>query len=504
MKKIIKPILITVIIFGLVAGGLFFGFKYNQGKKTAEVVALTNYGMDGYWGDSIQSYGEVTSEKSQTLYLASGTEILSVNVAAGDHVNAGDVLMTVKKESQDIKGKELEVEKARQAYTADVLTLERLRNTTPIPEYIGSQEDTRTRTYLVSRTYRLKSGSSFGSYSAGQKIYEESYSKNEYVDTTYYNSLGDALDPSDSADAAKIDDIKNADKSNFESEDEYTTEEVTVGTFYYNAETGAIIGHEGVDEEGNIVEHYHAPEGYTPTQLKEKIEATENSLKKNDLAYRKIQNELEVMKNTDDNGTIVAKVSGTVSKVQSQDNYNNTQPFMIITATDEYYISGNVGEFYLDSVKVGDTVTISSWETGLTADATITHINDTPNTDNNNFYGGSGNTNSSQYEFKASFDKSSGIEIGTSVDINITPSNQEKGGLYIPNYFIRNDAAGNFVMKMNKKNELEKVYVKIGKNLWGSMTEVKSGLTMDDYLAFPYGNGEIEGISCKVVDSFNY
>ena len=156
MKKIIKPILITVIIFGLVAGGLFFGFKYNQGKKTAEVVALTNYGMDGYWGDSIQSYGEVTSEKSQTLYLASGTEILSVNVAAGDHVNAGDVLMTVKKESQDIKGKELEVEKARQAYTADVLTLERLRNTTPIPEYIGSQEDTITRTYLVSRTYRLK------------------------------------------------------------------------------------------------------------------------------------------------------------------------------------------------------------------------------------------------------------------------------------------------------------------------------------------------------------
>ena len=149
-------------------------------------------------------------------------------------------------------------------------------------------------------------------------------------------------------------------------------------------------------------------------------------------------------------------------------------------------------------------VTISSWDTGLTADAVITYISDTPNTDNNNFYSGDGNTNSSNYEFKASFDRSSGIEIGSAVDITITPAGQEDTGLYISTYFVRKDASGNYVMKMGSDNKLEKVYVKVGKSLWGSMIEIKSGVTMDDYLAFPYGNGAVEGMNCKIVDSFAY
>ena len=147
MKKIIKPILIIVIILALAGGGLYGGYRYSQSKKTAEVVAVSMYAMDGYWGDSINSYGDVTSDKSQTTYLSSGTEILSVNVQPGDHVNEGDVLMTVKKETQDIKGKELEVEKARQAYVADTVTLERLQNTTPIPEYISSKHWNRSWRY---------------------------------------------------------------------------------------------------------------------------------------------------------------------------------------------------------------------------------------------------------------------------------------------------------------------------------------------------------------------
>ena len=117
MKKIIKPLIVLVVIVGLVVGGLYGYFRYNRGKKIAQVVSLSSYGMDGYWGDSIESYGTVTSEKSQTTYLASGTEVLSVNFAEGDHVEAGDVLLTVKKESQNIRGKEL-LEKIHNSSTA--------------------------------------------------------------------------------------------------------------------------------------------------------------------------------------------------------------------------------------------------------------------------------------------------------------------------------------------------------------------------------------------------
>ncbi len=433
MKKSLKAILVIIIILAVIAGGLYGGYRYSQSKKTAKVVSLYTYGMDGYWGDSIESYGTVTSEKSQTAYLSSGTEILSVNVSAGDHVNEGDVLMTVKKESQDIPGKELEVQKAQQTYMSDAATLARLQTAVPIPEYISSSPDTRTRT---------------------------DEDGNEY--------------------------------------------EVVVGTFYYNAETGAIIGHEGVDEEGNIREKYRPPEGYKPSELKEIIEQMTLTVQKDDLDLRIKQNELEVMKNTNDDGNIVAKVSGTVSKVQNKDNYNSTQPFVIVTATDEYYISGSIGEFDLENIELGDTVSISSWDTGVTAEAIISYISDSPSTSEDNYYYSSGNSNISNYEFKATFDKSSGIEIGSSVNISITPSDAAVGGFYIPAYFIRKDSSGNYIMKMNEEGFLQKEYVQLGKTLWGEMTEIKSGVTMDDYLAFPYGNGEIEGIKCETVDSLDY
>lgn len=512
MKKIIKPLIVIVVIVGLVVGGLYGYFRYNRGKKIAQVVSLASYGMDGYWGDSIESYGTVTSEKSQTTYLASGTEVLSVNFAEGDHVEAGDVLLTVKKESQNIRGKELEVEKARQIYNANVTRLDRLENTSPIPEHIASQADTRDKTYVAEATFYLKDGCSFMDYEPGQKVIEVSYMyTGEEVYRSYY-SVEDQKRPLDEEDDAEaIEAIESALEPIEDLEavfdiDEYeVTEEITVGNWYYDTSNGNIVGHEGIGPHGEIREEYIEPKGYTPTQLEEAIDTTKKELARADLDLRVKSNQLEEMKNTNENGEMIAKVSGTVSKVQSADNYNSTQPFMIVSATDEYFISGTIGEFYLDNVHVGDTVAVTSWDNGMSAEAVITDISDNPDTsEESNYYMGGGNTNVSNYVFKASFDRSSGIEIGAAVGITITPDNVEAGGMYIPNFFIRKDSGGNYVMKMNDKNRLEKVYVKIGKSLWGEMLEVKSGLTMDDCLAFPYGNGAIEGIKCKKVESLDY
>lgn len=515
MKKIIKPLIVLVVIVGLVAGGLYGYFRYNQGKKVVEVVSLNLYGMDGFWGDSIESNGTVTSEKSQSSYVSSGTEILSVNFAEGDHVNEGDVLYTVKKESQNIRGKELEVEKARQTYTASVNRLERLENTTPIPEHIGSQADTRDITYIPEKLYTVKEGCTFtvgeNTYNSGYHVFSIEYdTSGEEIGRFYYPN--DKIYPFDEEkdkdkieavkeELGKIEDLTTV----FDVYEEPISTEITVGTFYYDTSNGQIIGHEGIGPHGEIREEYIQPVGYTPTQLEEALETTRKDLAHADLDLRIKQNQLDEMVNTNENGEIIAKVSGTVSKVQSADNYNSTQPFMIVSATDEYFISGTIGEFYLDSVHVGDTVSVMSWDNGMTADAVITEISENPTTDNNNYYYmGGGNTNVSNYSFKASFDRSSGIEIGAAVDITITPEGQDEGGLYIPNFFIRKDSGGNYVMRMNEKNKLEKVYIRIGKSLWGEMIEVKSGLTMDDSLAFPYGNGAIEGIKCKSVDSFEY
>ena len=45
----------------------------------------------------------------------------------------------------------------------------------------------------------------------------------------------------------------------------------------------------------------------------------------------------------------------------------------------------------------------------------------------------------------------------------------------------------------NEEGLLEKRFIQVGKDLWGSYTEVVSGLTADDWVAFPYGKDVRDG-----------
>ena len=36
-------------------------------------------------------------------------------------------------------------------------------------------------------------------------------------------------------------------------------------------------------------------------------------------------------------------------------------------------------------------------------------------------------------------------------------------------------------------------WVQTGRDLWGSYTQIRGGLTIDDYVAFPYGRDVVEG-----------
>ncbi|SDB13077.1 Biotin-lipoyl like [Pseudobutyrivibrio sp. YE44] len=513
MKKIIKVLLILVVVIGVTVAGLYFGYNYNKSKKVAEVVKLDDgIAMTEYWGDDIQSYGQVTSEKAQTCYVPAGTEIRSVNVKEGDHVNAGDVIISVKKESKDIVDKELQLEKAKQAYKVSQVKLDRLMNMTPSPdpENVSSNDDTREYEYVSSVDYVAKKefDSGYGGvYKKDDVVATESFDINgKSTDMTYYlyDHHGTGEDSVTTKSSISKDEYKGKDLSDDEfigTQSNTSVHSYIRRTYYYDSEQQKVVGEIVYDINGDVEYEQKVPTGLSAKQISEDTETLQAQMKKQDLEIRKMENEYETIVNSKDNGDIVAKVSGTVSKVQDKDNFNKNQPFFIITATDEYYISGSIGEFYLDKINVGDTVSINSWETGQTAEAVITSISDTPNTEENYFYSG-GNSNTSNYEFKATFDKSAGIEIGTAVDITMNPEEEGQSGLYIPDYLIKKDASGSYVMKMNEAGVLEKTYIKIGKKVWGDMTQVKDGITIDDSLAFPYGVGAIEGIKCKQVDYF--
>ena len=53
--------------------------------------------------------------------------------------------------------------------------------------------------------------------------------------------------------------------------------------------------------------------------------------------------------------------------------------------------------------------------------------------------------------------------------------------------FIRSENGKSYVLLRGKDGRLEQRWVQTGRDLWGSYTQIRGGLTVDDYVAFPYG-----------------
>ena len=61
-----------------------------------------------------------------------------------------------------------------------------------------------------------------------------------------------------------------------------------------------------------------------------------------------------------------------------------------------------------------------------------------------------------------------------------------------------------YVMMADENNQLKKQYVVTGKTVYGSAIEIKSGLTEDDKIAFPYGKDVKEGVRTKDTDDVQW
>ena len=68
-----------------------------------------------------------------------------------------------------------------------------------------------------------------------------------------------------------------------------------------------------------------------------------------------------------------------------------------------------------------------------------------------------------------------------------------QSGIYLQNAFLRTEQGRSYVFVEGEDKKLEKRYVTTGKRLRGESTEILSGLSPTDRLAFPYGKNVIEG-----------
>ncbi|WP_346698428.1 hypothetical protein [Catenibacillus scindens] len=109
-KKIFIPIC-SLLIAGLVGGGIFAAVQVQNNNKTVEVVPVNTISTYDY-GSYSTSYGRITSDVSQTIYLESNATIKEVYVQVGDTVTAGTPLIQYDTEltQLDIESKKLDIQ----------------------------------------------------------------------------------------------------------------------------------------------------------------------------------------------------------------------------------------------------------------------------------------------------------------------------------------------------------------------------------------------------------
>ena len=129
-----------------------------------------------------------------------------------------------------------------------------------------------------------------------------------------------------------------------------------------------------------------------------------------------------------------------------------------------------------------------SYENGMSYTATISEISTYPL--EGSYYNGTGNPNSSTYEFTAVVDNPEGLSNGMYLDITLSTSGNvsvdgSSDALYLDKAYIREDEGGSYVMKSGIDNRLYKQYLELGATIYsGNYVEIISGLTVDDYIAF--------------------
>ncbi len=238
-----------------------------------------------------------------------------------------------------------------------------------------------------------------------------------------------------------------------------------------------------------------ADEAYTAEELPRMIGEKYMAIQEMDKAIKLAKLNLEQVKKEVGSDTVYSELDGTIKAVRDSNSadYDRSQAVVEVSGGGGYYIDGAVSELELGTVSIGETVQISSWMTGTSCEGEIVEISDYP-TDNASSWS-DGNSNVSYYPFKVFVTEDADLQEGDYVDMSYqnTSGSADGNTLYLESMFIRTENGKSYVMVKGENGKLEQRWVQTGRNLWGSYTQIRGGLTVDDFVAFPYGRDVTEG-----------
>ena len=238
--------------------------------------------------------------------------------------------------------------------------------------------------------------------------------------------------------------------------------------------------------------------------LEESLRNARSNVKNAKLNIRENEIKVKELKRKLSGQTVKSQMDGVVKSAGEADGSSDEDNFIIITGESGMYLEGSVGELELETLHEGDQITGQSEDTGAFFTATITEISGYPenNDDSFSFYGWSSepkNNNVSNYPFTAYIEDADELTEGMA---RVTlPTEKKNSGIALDPAYVRTDEQGReYVMAADENNLLTKKYVTTTMS-YGSVM-IKSGLTEEDRIAFPYGKNVVEG--AQTVDSDGY
>ena len=555
-KKLKKGIIAAACVVG-VCGAVWGGLTIarNAQRGDVNVYAVNECAMTDYWGDTSNTSGMVTTDKLQKIYISQSQTVKKVWVKEGDSVKKGTALVsydstltqaTVERakidydrqtENLEVMKNELELlkkAKNKETLQAEYDKLEKELNKL-IEDATKSPDDERDvvdLTHIAIDGMKLGTGSgndkdnaiyyyrttdSDGSFALSQADLMGIFSSRGKTDGTLYlvfvtragNKLGGAVMGNEGyiLTAVTEDGPSGVSQDPQQPPAGGTTAKKLVSVTVKPWNNGFKKFTDGAPDYGDKKAEIEKLQRKI-AQIQELLDTSMTQLDLNKAILEKAQAvkeqevNLKVAKLKLDkklaelgDGNVYAEFDGTVKAVRDPDEaYNNSEAVVELSGGGGYYVTGTLSEMDLGSVQVGDSVSISSWMTGAACEGTIVSIDDYPTSNGNNW--GDGNSNVSYYPFKVFVTEDANLQPNDYVDIQYqkdTSAEESGSSLYLQSMFIRTDNGKSYVMARGEDGRLEQRWVQTGRDLWGSYTQIRGGLTVDDYVAFPYGRDVVEG-----------
>ncbi len=521
LKRLIVPAVGVVLVAAIVLGVMAFA---RGSAKPVEVVPFPQVGMTEYWGDNQETSGLIAADKIQTVYLSETQTVTRILVSEGDSVKKGDLLLTfdstldalaLEKERLGVEKLKLELEDAR----TEMIRIQGLKPMV-VPED-KPETDVNLGLPLAGR-YQIISDADWNGADPGRALIcwlgstttiDSTLLEDLLLKVRQLRQLEEQLPPEEGEEPApepgEPDDTPVPEINNYYVIFKITDENMSLGeTLMWQGlwvsrdpQTGAYsfrFFDASVIYDPTMVQpeepDFDFGSGYTAQEIYQMALDQQKTIKDLQLRVKMAEADYKIKKAEVGDGNIYAQVDGTViSVLDPQMALDTLQPVLKVTGGGGFTVTGPISELARDSLTVGQEVTVMDWYGGGSYTGTIQSIRDYPSSEQN-YYGG--NPNVSYYDLTVFVDGSASLNAGTYASIQFSMA-QFSDGLYLSNPYLRTEGGKSWVYVRGKGDKLEKRYVTTGRSLWGSFTQILSGLEETDYIAFPYGKDVAEGAPTK-------